>query len=204
MSKIKECVSLVAPLFERLREKDYAGLAEISKQIFKCEHQADIIKNEIRDIMPKTFYLPVYRGDLLSYLKLQDDMADSVEDVAVILAIKKLVIPEELTEDVMQYVKLVLTVCDYIFQCTDELRDITEDDLGGPKTDAILNLVAKAERAEWESDKAEFLLAKKLFALEDEIKATDIFLWSKVFEELGKLANHADKTAERLRRMLSK
>ncbi|MHC4444753.1 MAG: DUF47 family protein, partial [Planctomycetota bacterium] len=59
-------------------------------------------------------------------------------------------------------------------------------------------------QAEWESDKAEFDLAQKLFALEDEIKATDIFLWSQIFQELGKLANHADKTAERLRRMLNK
>ena len=36
------------------------------------------------------------------------------------------------------------------------------------------------------------------------MKATDIFLWSKVFREMGNLANHADKTAERLRRILAR
>ena len=50
----------------------------------------------------------------------------------------------------------------------------------------------------------QYQLAQKLFALEDDIRATDIFLWSDVFKELGALANHADKTADRLRRMLSR
>ena len=38
--------------------------------------------------------------------------------------------------------------------------------------------------------------------MEDELRPTDIFLWSGIFQNLGALANHADKTAERLRRML--
>ncbi len=33
---------------------------------------------------------------------------------------------------------------------------------------------------------------------------TDMYLWSKIMMELGKLANHADKTAERLRRMIAR
>jgi uncharacterized protein Yka (UPF0111/DUF47 family) len=72
----------------------------------------------------------------------------------------------------------------------------------GKRHREILELVAQAEHAEWEADKAEFQLARELFALEDEMKATDIFLWSKLFRELGRLANHADKSAERLRRMM--
>ncbi|UCD30554.1 MAG: TIGR00153 family protein [Planctomycetota bacterium] len=204
MARIKECVALVEPMFQHVVDQDYEGLAKLSKQVFKSEHKADQIKNEIRETVPKTFYLPIYRGDLLAYLKLQDDIADSVEDLAVLLTIKKLVLHKSLVHDVLNYVKLVLNVCNLIFECSDELKDIVEDDFGGPKTQKILELVAKSEQAEWESDQAEFDLAQKLFALEDEIKATDIFLWSQVFRELGRLANHADKTAERLRRMLVK
>jgi len=80
--------------------------------------------------------------------------------------------------------------------------DLKERDFRGPKGREILRLVVDAEHAEWEADKAQFALAQKLFSLEDEMKATDIFLWSNCFQQLGKLANHADKTAERLRRML--
>lgn len=204
MAKIKKCVALVEPIFECVRKQDYEGLKKLSAKVFKFEHQADIVKNEIRECIPKTFYLPVYRGDLLAYLKLQDDIADSVEDIAVVLTIKNLKLPEALADDVQEYVRLVIKVCEDLFQCTDQLADLVEADFGGKKTKAILDLVAKAEQAEWEADKAEYSLAQKLFALEDEIRATDIMLWSKVFQELGRLANHADKTAERLRRMLIK
>ncbi|MHC4445427.1 MAG: DUF47 domain-containing protein, partial [Planctomycetota bacterium] len=71
MARIKECVSHVEPMFQCLRGRDYDRLQEIAKKVFKAEHKADLIKNKIREKIPKSFYLPIYRGDLLSYLKLQ-------------------------------------------------------------------------------------------------------------------------------------
>lgn len=204
MARVKECVALVEPMFHCVRDGDFEKLTQLADQVFKTEHKADIIKEEIRLAIPRLFDLPIYRGDLLAHLKLQDDMADEVEDVAVVLTIKKLSMPRGLNDDVMAYVAQVLEVCEHLFRCTDQLADFKESDFGGERGREILKLVAEAERSEWEADKAQYSLAKKLFALDDEMKATDIFLWSGVFRQLGKLANHADKTAERLRRMLMK
>jgi len=202
MARVKECVALVEPIFECVRQQDFDGLKRLSEQVFKLEHEADQIKTEIRRRIPKSFYLPIYRGDLLAYLKLQDDVADSVEDVAVGLTIKHLTLPAALADDVQEYVKRVMHVCEVLFQCGDQLASLVEADFGGTRVQEILDLVAEAEHAEWRADKAQFTVAQKLFALEDELRATDIMLWSNVFRELGRLANHADKTAERLRRML--
>jgi len=93
MAQVKDCVGLVQPMFACVRDQDFDKLKEISSQVFKSEHKADVIKDEIRRSMPRMFSLPIYRGDLLSYLKLQDDMADAVEDVAVVLTIKNLALP---------------------------------------------------------------------------------------------------------------
>jgi len=205
MAKVKECVGLVEPMFNFLRQSDYEGLQAVTEQVFKLEHEADGVKDEIRQCIPKSFYLPIYRGDLLAYLKLQDGMADAVEDVAAVLTIKRLRMHEAIAEEVMDYVHKVLTVCNLLFQCTDQVAELSEHDFtGGPRARQILDLVTQADRAEWEADKSEYVLAQKLFALEDEIRATDIFLWSNAFQQLGKLANNADKTGERLRRMLVK
>jgi len=192
----------VEPMFQCVRNRDYEGLRRITQQVFKIEHQADQIKHEIRRRIPKSFYLPIYRGDLLAYLKLQDDMADSVEDVAVLLTIKNLQMPEAIAEDIHELIQRVLKVCEFLFQCTDQLTSLVEEDFEGPRTSAILDLVAKAEHAEWRADKAQYTASQRLFSLEDEIRATDIMLWSNIFQQLGKLANQADNTAERLRRML--
>jgi len=202
MAKVKECVVLVKPMFECVRRQDFGALKQLGSQVFKLEHEADQLKTDIRRRIPHNFYLPIYRGDLLAYLKLQDDVADSVEDIAVGLTIKNLLLPPAIAGDVQEYVGRVVNVCELLFQCSDQLAGLVEADFGGDRVDEILELVARAEHAEWEADKAEYRVAQKLFALEDELRASDMILWSNVFRELGRLANHADKTAERLRRML--
>ncbi len=204
MEKVKQCVMLVAPMFESLLAGNWEELEQRAEAIFKIEHQADIIKNQIRKAMPRMFALPVFRGDLLAYLKLQDDMADAAEDIGVVLTLKRLSLPDELVDDLRRYVAKTIEVCQILFACTDQLADLREADFSRNRGRAIMDLVAKAEHAEWEADKEEYALSKRLFALDDVISPTDIYLWSKILMELGKLANHADKTAERLRRMITR
>ena len=133
MTKAKECVALVVPMFEAVRDGDYDGLETLAKKIFKLEHEADEIKDDIRRQIPRTFYLPIYRGDLLAYLKLQDDIADSVEDIAVCLTIKNLPLPAVLEELTFEYVRRVMQTCDYLFECTDQLTTLTDRDFGSDK-----------------------------------------------------------------------
>jgi hypothetical protein len=204
MQLVRACVNHVMPMFECVRGGDYDQLKRLTEDVFKAEHEADKVKNRIRETIPKTFALPVYRGDLLAYLHVQDDLADSAENLAVLLTIKKLAMPPQLADDVMAYVRGALDVCDRLYAAAEHLSELAEHDFGGPGAQGVLQRIAEAEHAEWEADKMQYRLAQKLFALEDELRATDILLWSDVFKELGALANHADKTAERLRRMLSR
>ncbi len=204
MQRVKECVALVRPMFEFVRDENFDGLGALTMQVFKTEHEADKIKTEIRRRIPRSFYLPIYRGDLLAYLKLQDDMADTVEDLAVLLTLKRLRMPAALVDSIMELVNRVLSTCDLLFQCTDQLANLVESDFSGRRSQEILEFVAQAEHAEWRADKAQFVVSQQLFQLEDELRATDIMLWSNVFVVLGKLANTADNAAERLRRMLAR
>ncbi|MBN2447584.1 MAG: TIGR00153 family protein [Phycisphaerae bacterium] len=203
MARVRECVDHVLPMFESVRAGDYTRLKSLTDQVFKAEHEADKIKNDIRRTVPKAFSLPVYRGDLLAFVHVQDQLADTAEDLAVQLTIKKLVLPEAIADEVISYVRQVLSVCDRLYAAVRLLRTFHEEDFAGPKSQQLLQLVAEAEHEEWVADKAQYELAKHLFALDDQMKATDIFLWSGVFQNLGALANHADKTAERVRRMLA-
>ncbi len=162
-----------------------------------------MIKDDIRQTIPKRFFLPVYRGDLLGYVKLQDDMADSVEDVAVLLTIKNLALPAALVEPTFQYVGKIEEVCRKTCAIADFLPTLVAGDMGGTEADEALAKIADVEKTEWEADRLQYTLSQKLFALEDEMKATDLMLWFRVFGELGQLANFAEKTGDRLRRMLS-
>lgn len=205
MSKVQECVALVRPMFQSLFDQNWEELERRAQAVFRLEHEADQIKNEIRDAIPRAFALPIFRGDLLAYLKLQDAIADTAEDIGVVLTLKRLPLPAELVDDLRKYLDKVLEVCAILFECTDQLADLEEKDIVGARGRAIFELVARAEHAEWESDKREYTVSKRLFSLTDEqIHPTDVYLWSKVLLELARLANHADKTAERLRRMIAR
>ena len=112
--------------------KEGERLQELAKKIFKAEHEADVIKDEIRRSIPKRFFLPVYRGDLLGYLKLQDDMADTVEDLAVLLTLKNIALPSALHDEVFAFVDKVLEVCRKTKEIAEFLPTLVDAVDGGP------------------------------------------------------------------------
>ena len=69
-TQVQKTVQLARPLIDALLAGDNVRLDEIYKTISKAEHQADEVKNEIRDRLPKSVFLPVNRGVLI--LKLGD------------------------------------------------------------------------------------------------------------------------------------
>jgi len=203
MKSVMECVEFVRPMFEAARDGKFDELQELAKKVFKAEHAADIIKDDIRQTIPKRFFLPVYRGDLLGYVKLQDDMADSVEDLAVLLTLKRLALPDSLVEPTLEYVAKVESVCQLTHELSDYLPTLVEGDMVGKDAEHAMQMVADVEKREWEADRLQYSLSRALFALEDEMKPMDVMLWFRIFGELGQLANFAEKTGDRLRRMLS-
>lgn len=203
LQKVRECVTLVRPMFQAVREEQYDRLEEIVKRVFKTEHEADAIKDEIRQVIPRSFFLPVYRGDLLGYLKLQDDMADAVEDLAILLTIKRLKMPPGMADSVFAYIDTVLRTCDKNYEINERLPDLVARGFHADQATGFLDLIREVEKAEWEADKVQYHLSQSLFAVEDQIKPSDLMLWWRIFLELGQLANHAEKLADRLRRMLS-
>ena len=96
MDKVRACVDQIDPLFNALGKGDYEEVAQISELIVKLEHEADIIKDDIRTHMRQTVFLPVDKKDFMHLLSAQDDIADAVEDLAVLLRIKNLDTPDKI------------------------------------------------------------------------------------------------------------
>ncbi len=204
MRHVRACVDLVPKMFECIRKNEHDKLPDLTEKVFAAEHEADKVKKHIRDTIPTAFSLPVFRGDLLALVHVQDELADAAEDLAVQITIKKMVMPPTLADDITAYVQQVSNVCQKLYDALEHLESVVKAEFSGPHIKELMAHVAEAEHEEWVADKMQYNLAKKLFALEDELRATDIFLWSAIFQNLGALANHADKTGERLRRMLAR
>ncbi len=202
--KVRECVAQLHPLFEANLAGDTDEQNRITELISTLEKEADRIKVEIRRILPKGIFLPVNREDLLRYLKIQDDIADAVEDITVLLKIKELSAPLALTEEILKYLDCVLKVCKLADEATDQLRPLLDAGFKGADITRLIELVDKTEIAEREADNAGLSIARILFMYEDEMRTTDIFLWFRIFDLIGDIADYSEKTSELLRNMVSR
>lgn len=200
--RVRECTDLVRPLFMAILDGHEDTQEDITNRIIAAERQADLLKVEVRRVMPKGIFLPVNREDLLRYLKIQDDLADAVQDIAVLASFKKLQTPDKLREPIIAYVETVLNVCRLADEATNHLRPLVEKGFKGENVRQVLELADKAELAETAADHEGTILARQLFSLEEEMKTTDLLLWSKILDKVGKLADYAEKTGEWLRNML--
>ncbi len=202
MLKVKECVSLVRPLMEAFIKGDEKKVEDFAQQIFKAEHDADLVKKEIRNNLPKSIFLPVARGDLLSFLKEQDNIADSAEDIAVLLTMRRTPVPEELKDELKKFVDKVLDTYEVAMTISSEIKILAETSFGGVEAHKVMEMIEELKVKEWEADKAQMEVAKKMFSIEKKLDPVSVMMWMHIFNELGTLANHAENAGDRMRMML--
>jgi predicted phosphate transport protein (TIGR00153 family) len=202
MCKVKKCVDLIKPLMQAFFDEDFEKVTEITKKIFKAEHEADLMKKEIRINLPKGIFLPVARGDILRFLKEQDNIADATEDLAVLLAMRRMKVPTELKEELHNLVDDVIEAFDLTMKVSSEIKILAETSFGGAEAHKVMEMIEKIKIKEWEADKAQMRAAQKMFSLEDQLDPVSVMMWMNIFRELGNLANHAENTGDQLRIML--
>jgi len=202
MLKVKECVDLVRPLMDAFLNEEDKRVEGFAKKIFKAEHEADLVKKELRNQLPKSIFLPVARGDLLRFLKEQDSIADSAEDLAVLITLRKTRVPEELKEELKDFVDKVLETYEMAMRVSSEIKLLAETSFSGTEARKVMELIEELKVDEWEADKAQMKTAKKMFSIEKEIDPVTLLMLMNIFKELGILANHAENAGDQMRMML--
>ena len=183
--------------------KDYKKVEEIAKEISKVEYKADKIKTDIRQHLPQSIFLPVDKRDFMGLLSAQDDIADAVEDLAVLMRIKNIAIPEELCDPLVDLVMHVVELANNACSMIRELDDLLEASFGGAEAEKVEKMASDLGTAEYEADKKQFLLAQKLFSLNN-LVAADLFLLNEVIKKLGAVADQSEKIGKTLHLFLSR
>ena len=202
LKKVGDCVELVKPLFQALLDNDDESLRSTAKQISKLEHSADEIKNEIRDNMPRNIFMPVNRSDFLNLLSQQDSIADTVEDIAFLLTVRKTNCPESWRDSLLSYVHKCVNVFNETSEIYESLDSLVQSGMTGPDASAVLKKINDIGLKEWEVDKTQFEMLSNMFSMEDEMKPADLFWWSKIFKELGDIGNYSEKSVNSIRMMI--
>ncbi|UCE99162.1 MAG: TIGR00153 family protein [Planctomycetota bacterium] len=202
--KVHECVELLRPLTNALLAEESDKLEELHNQMSKTEHEADLIKTELRDRISKMYFLSVGRLELSEFLAYQDDVADSAEDFAVVLLLRKTKLPEELKADFTAFVEQVITVSEHLMELTNKLSTVAEAAFSGEEAEEMLKAITRIGEEEWQADRLERKFARHLYSIEDKLDPVTIMFLDKYCETLGRISNNAEKTAKYLRLIIRK
>jgi len=204
MLKVKECTDMLKPLIEAFILGDRTLIEERVERISKLEHEADIIKNEIREHLPHHVFMPVDRSDILRFLREEDSIADSVEDVARLIEMRKTYVPQDLKEELMELVNKVGETVKALENVTSEIKVLSQSSFSRSEEEKISSLIKDVDKKEFEADLLQQKAAKKLFSLEDKMDPTSVLLLMRIMGEVGSVADHAQNTGDRLRCIIAR
>jgi predicted phosphate transport protein (TIGR00153 family) len=202
--QVRATVELVRPLMEAFLKGDRARTVELYEKISKLEHKADIIKNDIRDHLPKSLLMPVDRGDVLTFLREQDHIADRAEDLGVLVTMRDTGAPDEMKEPVLALETAITNTAQAWFRVAADLPTLEGASFAGPEVDRMMEQIREISNLEWEADKKQAAATRVMFDHEAEVGAVSVVLWMNIFRVMGSVADHAENTADLLRVMLAK
>lgn len=203
MKKTMLCVERTHDLFDALFEGNKERVGELAKEISQLEHECDVIKQEIRTHLTNSVFLPVDRKDILLVLSNMDNIADYAEDLGVLLTLRWMELPKELHGPFLDLLHRAHDVVQASALVIDSLDQLLETGFSGPDAKEMLKRIDEIDRLEHVADKAQDVFGKALFAKEDEFKPAALFMWIKIANKVGDLANASERMVNHIRWMLS-
>jgi uncharacterized protein len=198
MDQVALCVEAVPLLFDAMKAGDFQLLEKTTEEISQREHEADLLKNEIRNSLRSNLFLPVDRGSLLEVLSIQDSIADKAEDIGAILTLKPLALYPEISSLFDQFLSMNLDCFAAVVVVIGELNELFESSFGGMEGEKVKKAVDEVALLEHKIDLIQHQLLRQLYGTDRDIPYRDFHLWMRVIEEVGMLSNVSEKLANRI------
>lgn len=203
MEKVSLCVDKLKELIINLESLPPEKIEDLCKEVSHLEHEADLVKDYLRNHLPTTTFLPFDRWQLLDILATQDDIADKAEHIAKILILKPSLEPLPTLMPTLQ------SYFDKNFEAFLETREVIgkldsllEVGFGGAQAKEVLAMIAKVRYRDHESALMRKQLLTKFLTIADNLPQSSFWIWSKVIEEIGELAHTCERLVNRIRMIL--
>lgn len=183
---------------------DWAAAEAAYDVICDLEHQGDDLKKNIRLNLPKSLFLPVPRSDLLELLVMQDKIANRCKDISGLMLGRKMVMPGDLQEAVRHYLKTAIETVKQAHKAVNELDELLETGFGGREMDIVENMVNVLNGLEESTDHQQIAIRRGLYALEVQLSPIDVMFMYRIIEDIGDLADRAQKAGSRLLMLLAR
>lgn len=202
MRVVVTCAHEIVPLVEAMANGDLAAIRERRAAIDELEHQADTIKNEIRNHLPRRLMLALERRDMLEILDSQDSIADVTQDIAELVDQRGMKLPPELVEPMAALAARVVAACDQGQVVINELDELVETGFSPRETARVESMISELGRIESETDELQDRACRVLFSMEDQLGVATVY-WHQLILWIADLADYAEKVGNRLRLLIA-
>ena len=202
MEQVARCVATMNKALDAWEASDFDQVAQLAQEVSRHEHDADLVKDDIRNQLRRKFYFNVDRNRLLEVLATQDSLADVAEDVCVLLTYKELKTPEA-ARDVFRKFRDANVEAFLLVECiVRELDELVETGFGGAEAERVRKMVHDVAVMEHKVDNIQHELTRIFCTLSWESGPVDFYLWMRLINELADLSNLSENLANRVEAML--
>ena len=198
-----QCAKQLNPLFAAAIAGDWEAAADAQAEIDRLEHEADNLKKDIRLHLPKSLFMPVARQDLLELLLVQDKIANRTRDVAGLVMMRNLEIPQPIADDLLAFVDRVVDSARLARKSVRELDELFTSGFRGAEVKLVEGLIEQLDQIETDTDTQQIALGKALFAIESSLNPVHAVFLYRVIELTGDVADMAERVGRRLELLLS-
>lgn len=202
MDQVGKCVAKMEESLLAFEEGNWDKVEILADQVSKLEHQADQIKDEIRSKLQRRFFMPIDRTQILEILSIQDNLADTAEDVSVLLTIKRLATPESVIVHFQKFRESNIKAFRLAEAIINELDELLETGFGGAEAEKVRSVVHDISYAEHQADVLQRDLLKKVFSDQTCLSAADLNMWIQLIKNLAYLSNLSENLADRVQMTL--
>lgn len=203
LEKVADCVEAAIEMLSQLIEGNVSNVDSISQEISKLEHNADLVKNDIRNNLPRGLFLAIDRGQLLEILSLQDSIADKAEDIGVLMNIRPVRILDDLAEPFKNFIDGNMSAFRSARDVMRELDALIVSGFGGNEAGRVESMVDTVAQTEHEVDLMQRQLLKQILEHEHDLSLGDFFVWTQLLHEVASISNISEKLANRVRMLLT-
>jgi len=204
MCKVSEGVGTLEKGLINYYKGEYKGFSDITKKVSKIEHEADIIKGNIRNHLPSSLLMPVDKGKFLWALREQDAILDHAENLSEMLDMRKTKIPKELQKVFIEHAELVMKTVKAMEAAVCNIRDLVETGFVKREREQTKEYIHKVHEMEYKADKKKYEMNKEIYKLEKKLDPMDVYHLLKITDWVDEIADHAENVADWLRSMIAK
>lgn len=202
MNKVASCMEKLTKIIESLAHQETEKIERLVGDLSQLEHEADITKNDIRNHLPKSIFMPIDRAHFLEILAIQDSIADMAEDVGITLALRPLQNYDFYQEELLEFYLKSAEVFWNAKRIIEEIDELLESSFGGIEAEKVKSMVEETAYKEHLAQKLKKQFLKKLFTSGENLSSSAFYHWLRLIEDIGAVAQRSEKLANRIRMVL--